>query len=276
MNNFDSITDQSVVKQLTISIVTFEPDLLLLQETLDSLIAAIKRCNNLSFLITIVDNSANDIVEKFLQLNYSSPTIRLIRGQGNVGFGRGHNLSLDEVGEFHLILNPDIKLDENAIVNALEFMTINPTCGLITPSATWPSGERQYLCKRYPAVFDLLLRGFMPAAIRSFFIKRLAEYEMQAETQDHVYWSPLIVSGCFMFYRTNVLQRTNGFCENYFLYFEDFDLSLRTHRHGRIVYVPSVKVVHAGGNASAKGLLHIRMFLWSAIIFYKSHGLKII
>ena len=42
-------------------------------------------------------------------------------------------------------------------------MEQHPDCGLLTPFATWEDGEVQRLCKRYPTVFDLLLRGFAPA-----------------------------------------------------------------------------------------------------------------
>ena len=75
-----------------------------------------------------------------------------------------------------------------------------------------------------------------------------------------VLWDPPIVSGCFMLFRTDVLQQLEGFDPRFFLYFEDFDISLRAGRVSRIAYVPQVKVVHHGGHASRKGWRHIWMF----------------
>jgi GT2 family glycosyltransferase len=69
-----------------------------------------------------------------------------------------------------------------------------------------------------------------------------------------------------------VLKRLGGFDPRYFLYFEDFDLSLRTPQHARIAYVPSVRIVHHGGGAARKGLRHVRLFLTSAIRFFDQHG----
>jgi GT2 family glycosyltransferase len=182
---------------------------------------------------------------------------------------------MKQIGEFHLILNPDIRLDADALINALAFMRANERCGLLSPYAVWPNGQRQYLCKRYPAVFDLILRGFAPQIIRSLFSARLAQYEMQAETQNNVFWNPPIVSGCFMFFKGTTLKNTHRFSNKFFLYFEDFDLSLRSGKIADTAYVPDVRVIHAGGHASKKGFWHIKVFIQSAMTFYRIHGFKL-
>ncbi|MFK0639525.1 glycosyltransferase family 2 protein [Ochrobactrum sp. AP1BH01-1] len=273
MNECVSINDRPL---LTISVVTFDPNFVELRQTLDSLTIALKKIEKCSFLLTIIDNSAGNSVSIFLAENYRHLPIRLLHGHGNIGFGRAHNLALDTLGKFHLILNPDIQLHPEALANAVAFMNANQKCGLISPYAEWPDGVRQYLCKRYPSVFDLFLRGFAPKIIRTFFKKRLQRYEMQTETQNNVYWNPPIVSGCLMFFRSQTIIETGGFSDSYFLYFEDFDLSLRVHSFSQIAYVPAVRLIHSGGNTSKKGFWHIRTFIRSAILFYKDHGLKII
>lgn len=268
-------TQNNLQPTLTISIVTFNPNFDELKKTLNSLRVALNALQNKSFLITVVDNSINSEVGTFIQLNYPELPIKLIDGHGNIGFGRAHNMTVLEAGEFHLILNPDIQLDPDALINAMTFMETNENCGMLSPHATWPSGQRQYLCKRYPSVFDLLLRGFAPKKIRSLFHERLASYEMQNETQSTVYWNPPIASGCFMFFRGATLKNTGGFSDRFFLYFEDFDLSLRLNKSTDTAYVPAVRVVHAGGHASKKGFWHVKAFIKSAITFYRIHGFKI-
>ncbi|WP_024899148.1 glycosyl transferase [Brucella rhizosphaerae] len=272
-----TVTDPQFNKQLllTISIVTFNPDFVVLNKTLSSLKIALNEFHPRAFSITIVDNSLGNEVASFLLHNHPGLPIKLIQGHGNIGFGRAHNLAIQRMGEFHLILNPDIQLDPNALINALEFMKANASCGLLSPYATWPNGQRQYLCKRYPAVFDLLLRGFAPEIVRSLFSTRLARYELQAETQNTVYWNPPIVSGCFMFFRSVIIKKTGAFSDEFFLYFEDFDLSLRSGEFTDLAYVPAVRVVHSGGHASKKGYWHIKVFIQSAVTFYRTHGLKL-
>lgn len=277
MINSVSATYQPTNKQslLTISVVTFNPDFSELGKTLNSLKTALDGFADQSFAITVVDNSPSNEVASFLQRNYGGLPIKLIHGQGNVGFGKAHNIAIRQMGKFHLILNPDIQLDPDALLNALSFMTDHINCGLLSPHASWPNGHRQYLCKRYPTAFDLMVRGFAPQKIRSLFSARLARYEMQAETQDSIYWNPPIVSGCFMFFRSAILKNTGGFNDKFFLYFEDFDLALRSRKISDTAYVPTVRIVHSGGHASKKGFGHIKLFIWSAIRFYIKHDLKL-
>ncbi|KAB2702063.1 glycosyltransferase [Brucella lupini] len=277
MLNSDLSADQQTNVQplLTASIVTYNPNLVELEKTLSSLKTALDGLTGGEYFITIVDNSSSTEVAKFLDRKYPDFPIKLVHGQGNIGFGRAHNISIQQRGEFHLILNPDIQLSPDALVNALAFMRANENCGLLSPFAVWPNGQRQYLCKRYPTVFDLFLRGFAPQSVRKLFTARLARYEMQAETKNSVYWNPPIVSGCFMLFRGSNLKNTGGFSDNFFLYFEDFDLSLRSGKFADTAYVPTVRVTHGGGHAAKKGIWHIKVFIQSAIKFFSMHGLKL-
>lgn len=261
---------------LTVSIVTFEPDLTELKLTLESLAGALDHFDPALIAITLIDNSPEDKVSPLLKAVLGGWNFTLIHGQGNVGFGHGHNLALSRLGQYHLILNPDIELAPDALQEAVQFMQEHPSCGLVSPYATWPDGRRQYLCKRFPAVFDLLLRGFAPEIIRNLFRIRLRRYEMFNETQDEIFWNPPIISGCFMFFCGMTLRETGGFDPRYFLYFEDFDLSIRCAKLADIAYVPTIKIIHAGGHASRKGAWHIRQFAQSAARFYAIHGYKFI
>ncbi|HSB96767.1 MAG TPA: glycosyltransferase family 2 protein [Spongiibacteraceae bacterium] len=193
----------------------------------------------------------------------------------NIGFGAGHNLTFDAVAcEFHLVLNPDVELAAESLSAAIGFMDAHTDCGIISPAIVGQNGELQYLCKRYPNVLDLFLRGFAPAWLCAIFKQRLADYEMRDVIADGTVWQPPIVSGCFMLLRSSVIAELQGFDPKYFLYFEDFDFSLRAAAFTRLAYVPSVRVIHYGGHAARKGWRHILLFARSAIIFFNSHGWK--
>ncbi|KND60133.1 Glycosyl transferase, family 2 [Candidatus Burkholderia verschuerenii] len=200
----------------------------------------------------------------------------LIQGQGNVGYGRGHNLAIERTtSRYHLILNPDIELDDDALSRALQFLDANEDIGLLTPYIRDEHGQQQFLCRRYPTVIDLFARGFLPASLRKLLTDRLNRYELRDAIDDtSVFWAPPIISGCFMLFRTDVLKKLGGFDPRYFIYFEDYDLSLRTHEIARVAYVPSVRVLHHGGDAARKGFAHIRMFMASAWKFFNRFGWK--
>lgn len=267
-------TDKKIPSALlTVSIVVYRPDIRILKETLLSLSNAVVDLSHCH--VFLIDNTPEPSDWNWLDKEAFSFKIDIIVGHGNIGYGRANNIVLGSVGTFHLVLNPDVILDPASIENALIFMYNNPECGLISPFALDPNGNRQYLCKRYPPLFDLLLRGLAPTFVQDMFSERLKIYEMRDQISTAVYWDPPIVSGCFMFFRGRVFESVGGFNNRYFLYFEDFDLSIRTAQVTRITYVPAVQIIHCGGSAASKGLGHIMRFFHSAVLFYSTFGLKL-
>ncbi|RQT07180.1 glycosyltransferase family 2 protein [Burkholderia contaminans] len=272
----------SVDETLSVSIVTYHPDEALLTRTFSSLRSACERLRAVHgggvISVCLVDNGGlPDIAADLAAFEQSGIGSSVLSGHGNVGYGRGHNLAIEAArSRYHLILNPDIDLEPDALVHALDFLDAHPEAGLLSPCIGDESGRIQYLCRRYPALVDLLVRGFLPAALRSPFERRLASYEMRDRINEtDVVWDPPIVSGCFMLFRTDVLARLRGFDPRYFLYFEDYDLSLRTGKCARTVYLPLARVIHHGGGASRKGSAHIRMFAASAVKFYNRFGWRL-
>lgn len=265
---------------LSASIVVFNPDETQLRQTLASFGAAcehlrakIPECSTVLFL---VDNGGlGDVHDAIDRLGAQGVACELLTGHGNVGYGRGHNLAIEQArSDFHLVLNPDVDLDADALVAAHAFFRAHADAGLLAPWIGDDTGGQQYLCRRYPTLLDLLARGFFPAVLRkSLFASRLARYEMRDVIDgSSIVWDPPIISGCFMLFRTSVLKRLGGFDPRYFLYFEDYDLSLRSHALARVAYVPASRVVHHGGGAARKGFVHIRMFAVSAFRFFNRFG----
>jgi len=256
--------------------------------TLRALRAAIEKAHSIGCIgsasVYLVDNGPGTLFGDVLTTLFDSgltstviPIRRVLSGQGNVGYGRGHNIAIREaVSDYHLVLNPDVFMEPDAVAKALDFMEQRPDVGLMSPAAFYPDGKRQYLCKRYPTLLDLALRGFSPRWLQWIFRHRLDRYEMRDVIADEVAMDVPIVSGCFMLFRRSVLNAVGGFSNRFFLYFEDFDLSLRVSHVARVAYAPSVRIVHLGGGAGHKGLKHVAMFLKSAWAFFSIHGWRIL
>jgi GT2 family glycosyltransferase len=269
---------------LSISIVVYRPEPETLRSTLHSLPLALEHARSAGVIgeatVVVVDNGSVD--EPSLDALVAETLGRsdwlgwsLMRGQGNVGYGRGHNLAIERAAApYHLVLNPDVVLDPPAIAEAVRYLEGHAECGLVTPRVVNGAGDREYLCKRYPSVLVLALRGFAPAWLRRPFRHRLEWYEMRDLPGAALTTGIPIATGCFMLVRGDMLRRLGGFSPDFFLYFEDFDLSLRLRRLADIAYVPQVRIVHVGGYASAKGWAHRRMFIRSAATFFRRHGWK--
>lgn len=233
-------------------------------------------------ILFLVDNSQDSVwglelfAEESVDLRALNVDLRLLRGQGNVGFGRGHNLVLPELNStYHLILNPDVVLEQECLVQGIKYLQQHPHTGVVSPYATGYDGQKQHLCKTYPALLTFLVRGFIPAALKPLFKGRLNRFEMHHLSESDPTVGIPIVSGCFMLCRTEVLKNVKGFDEQYFLYFEDFDLSLRIGKIADIAYYPAMRIHHTGGHAARKGIRHLGMFFKSAIHFFSTHGWRL-
>jgi len=264
--------------ELTISLVLYKACAKEVSATLNALISSVS-CANIGYHLIVIDNTPSDIELEIdlsdIQKIVPDCNVTYIRTGVNEGFGLAHNLALKVSSIYHLILNPDVEMNHDAISNAISFMEKHADCGMLSPYATWGDGMKQPLCKRYPSVTIFLLRAFAPDIVKRLFVKKLSAYEMRDVIgTNEVYWDPLLVSGCFMFLRTDIWKRSGGFSPRYFLYFEDFDLSLRIKKLCRIAYVPDVRIIHHGGNSSKKGGRHIRLFGRSMVTFFNIHGWK--
>lgn len=268
---------------LDVSIVLYRPDPDLLRRSLDSVAAAFARlaAAGVRPSLWIVDNGsepedgpARRIVDSH---RASAPyPVELLTGHGNVGYGAGHNLAIRRgAAPYHLILNYDILLEPESLLAGWRFLEANPGTVLLTPKVFNGEGEQEFLCKRMPTVLDLGLRAFAPAAVKRLFRRRLDRYEMRDVTRDRVVHGLEQVSGAFMLFRREALERLGGFDDGYFLYFEDFDLSRRAARLGDVAYLPEMRLVHFGGKAARKGRTHIKLFARSALRFFNSHGWRL-
>jgi hypothetical protein len=224
-----------------------------------------------SWSLAIVDNGENSA-----SLNaFESENISIIKNRHNVGYGAAHNQTIiDSKSEFHLILNPDVIMDPDCVSETIDFLTNNPDVVLAGPHGIKPDGLKAYLCKRYPSLLVLIVRGLGQEWAHALFQHKLAQYEYR-DLSDSAPSNVELLSGCCMFARTQALKDVGGFDVHFFLYFEDFDLSLRMQKAGRVVFLPTANIVHLGGNSAAKGWHHIKIFAQSAIHFFQKHGWKI-
>src|ERR1035437_3452740 len=195
---------------LSASIVTHAPDLALLDQTLDSLRRALHVARARGMLVradvSVIDNGPGEgwrgPLRALLERTFAGTpwaAAEVVTGHGNVGYGRGHNLALLRSGaDYHLVLNPDVMMQDDTVCEAIAFMQSHRDVDLLAPLVIGPDGKVQYLCKRYPALFDLALRGFAPQPVKSLFRSRLERYEMKCEADSGKPFDATLASGCCM------------------------------------------------------------------------------
>lgn len=274
MKNVTEIEELS----LSISCVTFNTDPIVLAKTIESLVISIefakKRKKLGHVIIFLIDNGPDgkNLIELATikhQYQHNFDTIKILTGQGNVGYGRGNNLAINETRyTYHLIINPDVIVAPDNIYCALKYLVENPDVGLVAPYAMNLDGSPHYIAKRYPSLSVLLTRALKLKLMQRWLRGKLYAYEYRDKIPASTPLEIELASGCYMLCRSSILKEIGGFSPKFFMYFEDFDLSIRIRTRSKIVHLPNAKIIHYGGDAAQKGFRHIVYFICSLIKFY--------
>ena len=259
------------------------PDLVVVERTISNLhvaTLATKLEYEFEFNLTIVDNSCDEEWRKRIKswvdrmaVNFPELNLRLLCSLENVGYGRGNNVVIQKSqSKYHLVINPDLFVKPDSLCKALAFMELNSDVGLLSPSVYGEDGVRQFLCKQNPTVFIMFLRSFAPRWIISAFRSAVERFELQDMNYDEVIDGLQYPSGCFMFFRTEYLQKIQGFDPDYFLHYEDADIGRRMLQIARVVYVPSVKVVHMWARDTHRSWKMRLVTVRSGFIYWRKWG----
>ena len=253
----------------TACIVTYNTE----QEELNRILNCFKKIK-LKFKLWISDNSEKDILRNFIE-NFSDNRIKYIFNNSNKGFGAGHNIVLqklieeNEKSEFHLMINADVFFEENTIEKIIAYMRKNSDIGQIGPKIYESNGEINRSCRLLPTPLNLIFRRFFP--VKSIVEKMDYSYEMKWYDYKSIIEVP-ILSGCFIFVRTDILKDIGVFDERYFMYMEDYDLCRRIGKKYKVVFYPKVNIVHEHGKASYKSRKMMIIHIKSAIKYFNKWG----
>jgi GT2 family glycosyltransferase len=273
---------------LSASIVTFRSNIALFSSLSESLVCALRRARTeypivADLVVVINDTRAQDIaaiecaVDRIRARAPEYVRLRVVKGHGNVGYGAGQNLALETVSsDYHLILNPDVFLEKDALLEGLRYLGEHAEVAMLVPQGFNPQNEYARLSKRHPSLLVLLLRALAVRSSDGVLGRRVARYTYGGELPCDAPKSITLASGCFMLCRTDTLRKVNGFDERYFLYFEDYDLSLRVKNYGQIVELPQARITHYGGNTARRDLRRVVHFLRSGVRFFNRYGWRIV
>ena len=216
--------------ELAIVVVNFGSSALL-QANLIPLAAALP-----GVVVVVVDNWTSEGERSTVLALADCQSWQTVVNDTNIGFGAGMNLGVTRAREAgstaFLLMNPDLSISAESVRELQSVVTVEPLT-LVTPVIHRPDGSVWF------AGADLY---FDDGRIRS--ARRRKEHPISRHT-------PWLSGACLMI-SSELWENVSGFSEDYFLYWEDVDLSYRVLGAGGALRVcESASAVHAEGGTQA-------------------------
>jgi GT2 family glycosyltransferase len=234
-------------------------------------ISRLLRCLTVSKLekIFIIDNSLSIELKALCSPN----NVIYIHNPTNPGFGAAHNIAIKKAilsdSQYHFIVNPDIYYEGDVIIPMVEYMANDATVGMMMPQILNIDGTIQNLPKLLPSPLSILWRKLKkPTRAYQNFIN---QYELRKVPKELIYNAP-ILSGCFTLLNLDAIRKVGMYDDNYFMYFEDWDLSRRIHEHYKTIYFPEVSVYHGYDSGANKSSKLFKIFINSAVTYFNKWG----
>jgi GT2 family glycosyltransferase len=179
--------------------------------------------------VVIVDNASADDAVRLVEAEY--PAVRKVRSEENLGFGVGNNLGAAQANRAFLVfLNHDTVVTDGWLEALTGPLVEDLSVGLVTPKVLLRDDPERINA----AGLRVHLSGI--SMCRGLDAER-KEFDEEAEVA--------AVSGVAFAARRDLFQALGGFGQDFFLYMEDVDLSLRMWLAGyRCLYVPYGVVLH--------------------------------
>lgn len=250
---------------VTASIVLYHNNILELEKVIKSVLNTQKNIK-----LYLIDNSQLDTLRFFED---KDSRISYFHNAKNIGFGAAHNIAIEKAininSEYHIVVNPDIYYHEDIISPMLDYMRENPDIGMMMPEVLNIDGTVQFLPKLLPSPFRLLIRKLKWP--KKIYEKIINKYELRFVEKGKQYFAP-ILSGCFTVFSLKALKEVGFYDDNYFLYFEDWDLSRRMQYKYKTLYYPLVSVYHGYDSGANKSYKLLKIYVKSAIIYFNKWG----
>lgn len=274
--NIFNMTNSNV--DISIIIVNYKTPQLLL-ECVRSIVDNTK---DVSYEIVIVDNNSEDESEILIATNFQK--VKWINSGYNAGFARANNIGIrNAIGNYILLLNSDTIVNEKTLINTFnDYIDLEKTkqkIGLLACQLIDLNGNIQHNSR--PKVRNIekiiVAHPLIILLSRIFRIKpEDKEKSISALNELHtVFHETKWLGGTFLFYNKDISLKYGYFLdEDFFMYGEDTELSLRLKRKGyKHFFTPNASVIHAeGGSFKIKAPKWVQISVSEWLFIMKTYG----
>ncbi len=198
-----------------------------------------------NYQVVIIDNGAKKKVS-ISDLKFPKP-LKIIYSQENLGFAGGNNIgikyALEKQADYVLLLNDDTIVDSGFLTELVKAGERNKDFGLLGPKICY-FDDKDRIWSAGGKLNWLYTKGIL----RGWNQIDQGQYD-SPEIQETAH-----LTGCCLLVKRKVVEKIGLMPEEYFLYYEDTDWSLRAKKAGfKCVFVPRAKIWHKISRSAIAG-----------------------
>jgi GT2 family glycosyltransferase len=223
-----------------------------------------------SYEVIVVDNASRDGTAD--EIGRRFPDVRIIARRRNAGLPAGINEGVRASAGRHVMqLNPDCRLDGDALSILATYLDHHPDVGVVAPKLLDDDGTVQMSRRAFPG-YSTAFFGRYSLLTRIFPGNRFSRRYLMSDVDDATTRDVDWVSGAALMFPRAVFDRLGGWDEQLFLFSEDVDFCKRAHEAGfRVVYHPQAVVYHTIGisrRPSVRAVVERHRSMWH---YYRKH-----
>jgi GT2 family glycosyltransferase len=228
-------------------------------------IASLLNQNASNYEVLLVDNGSADNSVELIRKNFGGdPRLRIVELGYNYGFSKGNNLGIKSaVGKYVIVLNNDTEVKPNFVSKLVSVAESDSNVASVSCKIKHYDGTiwfGQYFTNG-GFIVPFFTQGFSTQYLNCV-------YEQSSQN--------LANSGCAVLYKKSVIEKIQGFDEDFWTDWEDYDLGFRTNLAGfKSVYTPEFLVVHlGGGSAGSSPKRYVRIYRNMLFTYFKNYDSK--
>lgn len=230
--------------------------------TLQTIASIYEKTNGIAFEIIVVDNASSD--DTLLQINERFPNVKVVASRENLGFGRANNLGAKHAkGKYLLLLNPDTKLINNAIRIMFDYIERSSNVGICGGNLYDADGKPTHSYSNVMPSIKMELFSFLGSKISK--ILGFEQFNKTDKPKKVAY-----ITGADLMISKQVFDIVKGFDPDFFMYFEETELTHRVRKMGySVVNVPAAKIIHFEGKSFSVNERRYKMIFHGRRLFYQ-------
>ena len=217
-------------------------------------------CDEKLFDIVVADNGSTDGSPALIKVQF--PGLVYIDNHENLGFAEGNNraltYSIEKGYTYSLVMNTDTLVDDDLITQLVAHLNNHPEAAAVQPAIYWMHDKTKIWNGK----------GCFNRLSGLIYSDKSVSTSGNADTFKIAEW----LTGCCMLIRNSALSKTGLFNKQFFLYYEDVDLSFRLRQMGDLHYLPACKMYHEAGVSAKVETPKNEGFLSPVIHYYTSRN----